>query len=384
MPFRLQNSKVHLTYKGHLDLANLLSFLNKLIPRGFKHYSLVHENGQEDLNQFVQAELGEPGNSGNNVSKDLDVGSTTTQRVVVTDLETVPSVVQYAHTHVLLEANAKITTKKCDFFDFEGVHPNIKLVLTVAHFLNCWKYHSKAPIKMLQSLNKPIFNGDDHSQIRACKSLAEACKLLGIVPKTVGDLVHLRKDQPEVEYLPMPIVNKTEWLYAWPEGWNCLFMTGASGIGKTRWVMDNCEHPLFVSHMEDLKRLKVHETDCIIFDDMLFKGIYTLEQCIQLCDVSFPRTIAVKYGSITIPAGLKRIFTSNREFEDCFPEDTYGALKRRVTIFRCVGKLYQDITYQNRVDPLEYLNGIEASVDCSEEVSPFATESYGSCSVVSF
>jgi len=371
MAFRLQNSKVHLTYKGHLDLPLLLAHLNKLVPMGFKYHSLVHENGQEDLNQFVIQELGSPLTSGNNAEANLPVQSAeilTTPRPAAMDTETVQSAVQYAHTHVLLEANKKIATKKANFFDFEGVHPNVKLVLSVTHFLNCWKYHSKAPIKLLQSLRKPVLCTDDFAAFRSAKSLSEACKIAGITVRSVADINLIRKDIEEVDHKPLPLTNKTDWLYDFPDG-SVVYITGASGIGKTRWVMDNFENALFVSHMEDLKRLKA-DHDCIVFDDMLFKGIYTLEQCIQLCDVSFPRTISVKYGSVTIPAGMRRIFTSNREFEDCFPEDTFGALRRRVTIFRCAGKLFQDVTYQNRVDPLETLR----APGISEHVVEMATD----------
>jgi len=355
MPFRLQNSKVHLTYKGHLDLELLLAHLNKLCPRGLKYYSLVHENGATELNQFVTQELGNVEENSTNAAlvTDLAPETSTIPIAVATDTSTAPSALAYAHTHVLFESCYKITTKKCNFFDFQSIHPNIKVVLSVTHFLNCWKYHSKAPIKLLQSITKPLFDNDDFSQIRACKSLAEACKLMGVTAKTVNDLVLIRRDEPEVRYLPLPIDNKTDWIYEFPTA-PVLFMTGASGIGKTRWVYDQFEHPLFVTNFEDLKKLKVGETDCIIFDDMIMKGKYSLEECIQLCDISFPRTINVKYGSVTIPAGMRRIFTSNKEFDEYFPEDTYGALRRRVTVFRAVGKLYADPP-EIHADPLDTL-----------------------------
>lgn len=101
-----------------------------------------------------------------------------------------------------------------------------------------------------------------------------------------------------------------------------LWLKGPAGIGKTQWALLWFENPLFVSHVDDLKLYNT-DYDGIIFDDINFKH-WPRESQISICDIEQPRTIHVRYGVVRIPAGTKKIFTSNVEI---FDED--DAIKRR-------------------------------------------------------
>lgn len=85
-------------------------------------------------------------------------------------------------------------------------------------------------------------------------------------------------------------------------------LVGPSGIGKTQFALSHFENPLVVSHIDDLKNLENH--DGIVFDDMDFCHWPVTAQ-IHLTDFDLPRSINVKYGVVTIPAGTKKMFTCN-------------------------------------------------------------------------
>lgn len=121
-----------------------------------------------------------------------------------------------------------------------------------------------------------------------------------------------------------------------------IIITGPSGIGKTRYALQHFEKPLMVSHIDDLKKLTGRH-DGIVFDDMSFRH-WPPQSCIHILDVEHGRSINVKYGTITIPAGMKRIFTSNNEFDNIFSENgnenERAAMMRRVYLLTLFDSLF--------------------------------------------
>jgi hypothetical protein len=99
--FVLKNQKLALTYKDHIDKDKLKQFLKKkvAIPDP-KYLECAHENGGADF-------------------------------------------VPYQHTHVLCDWGRPISTSDCRFFDYEGIHPNIKLITTRSHWAAWTKYIAK-------------------------------------------------------------------------------------------------------------------------------------------------------------------------------------------------------------------------------------------------
>jgi hypothetical protein len=114
-----------------------------------------------------------------------------------------------------------------------------------------------------------------------------------------------------------------------------IVLCGGSNLGKTCYAFAHFIRPLKIDHIDDLKKLKTHH-DGIIFDDMSFEH-WPPESCIHILDLSFDRTINVRYGTATIPAGLPRIFTTNKTFNTVFnfrcSNEQQQAMRRRSKIY---------------------------------------------------
>lgn len=106
-----------------------------------------------------------------------------------------------------------------------------------------------------------------------------------------------------------------------------LVLMGPSGIGKTNWALKHAPKPtLLVSHVDDLKKLsKRHKS--IIFDDVDFTHWPVTSQ-IHITDCAVPRTIHVRYGTVTIPNGIVKIFTCNNA---CLSWNNQ-AIRRRINL----------------------------------------------------
>jgi len=105
--FRLQNKRIHLTYKSHIPPEAWLSWISKIKSTPIEKYSIVHEKGD--------------------------------------------SVVPYEHTHILIDFGYSFQTRNSKFFDWknpngENMHPNIKIVKTAVHWKRSTIYHYKESI----------------------------------------------------------------------------------------------------------------------------------------------------------------------------------------------------------------------------------------------
>lgn len=85
---------------------------------------------------------------------------------------------------------------------------------------------------------------------------------------------------------------------------------GPSGTGKTEFCLAHFENPLFVTHMDGLKRFRKGFHDGIVFDDMSFLHM-PREAQIQITDMRQSRDIHVRYGTVTIPKGTKKVIACN-------------------------------------------------------------------------
>lgn len=361
MSFRYQGKKLHLTYKTHLPLQELLAFLlEKVGP--LEMYSLVHENGKVPEPVIPGVPTAAPSVVTADQSSALPMPASPCGQSIDANTTSGGTSVPYAHTHVLLQSKLKLSTRDPNYFDFAGIHPNWKPVATPKHFANTWDYHLKEPISRLCSKKTPgPMTSDQLTTLIEASSLAQAIQLAGVEVKTVSDLVHLRTSRETLPYQIPGIKDRKTWNLGFVRH-PMVLLTGASGTGKTRFALDHFEKPLLVSRMEDLKRLTPNH-DGIVFDDFSFAG-YTIEDCIHICDTEMPRTINVKHGSVTIPSMLPRIITSNKSFTELFPADPAGALARRVHIVTVSHKLWAD-------EPAEAQVHEEAMDAAVEEWGPF-------------
>jgi len=84
---------------------------------------------------------------------------------------------------------------------------------------------------------------------------------------------------------------------------------GASGIGKTQFALAHFDNPLFVSHIDDLKKFDGH--DGIVIDDMDFSNRYDREFQIHLIDTEHERSLHARHWNARRPANVPMIFTTN-------------------------------------------------------------------------
>lgn len=120
-----------------------------------------------------------------------------------------------------------------------------------------------------------------------------------------------------------------------------LLIYGSSNTGKTHFACHHFKNPLVVSHIDKLKHLSP-DNDGIVFDDMSFKH-WPVESVIHLLDAELSRDINVRYGTVTIPARVPKIFTHNHEnpfYNEDISDDQRAAIERRLTRCHVHNKLY--------------------------------------------
>lgn len=118
-------------------------------------------------------------------------------------------------------------------------------------------------------------------------------------------------------------------------------ITGPSGTGKTQFALAHFKNPLLVSHVDKLKTL-TPDHDGIVFDDMSFDH-WPVESVIHLLDTDCEREIHIRYGTVTIPANTKKIFTHNKKnpfYKFDTPDEQKVALERRYNRVEITDFLY--------------------------------------------
>jgi len=94
-----------------------------------------------------------------------------------------------------------------------------------------------------------------------------------------------------------------------------VILWGESGIGKTEFAKAHFENALIITRVGDLKEL-CEEHDGIIFDDMCFTHTHRCHQT-HLVENEHESDIHIPYTTAHIPAGTKKIFTTNVENGFC-------------------------------------------------------------------
>lgn len=109
-----------------------------------------------------------------------------------------------------------------------------------------------------------------------------------------------------------------------------ILLLGPAGCGKTTWAINNCIKPaLFCSHIDDLRKFRAGHHQSIIFDDVYFNDLSIGKQ-IALTDFDQPRSIHVRYGTVSLPQKILKIFTCND-----MPFTEHPAILRRLKIIKC-------------------------------------------------
>lgn len=96
--FNFQAVKAHFTYRGWCEFGRMRTFLDSFGE--IRALSMVHEEGHS-------------------------------------------TGVRYRHTHVAVCWKKKVRSKNARVFDFEGIHPHVKMIKNEQQWQNCVKYHTK-------------------------------------------------------------------------------------------------------------------------------------------------------------------------------------------------------------------------------------------------
>jgi len=309
--FRLSAQKVHFTYKGHLD-SKVIKTLFNLHCGGCKCLSIVHEKGDTDEENATP----------------------------------------YDHTHVAVWWKQKPDITNVRAFDIDGVHPHMQNKRSAQWFQHIvTKYHlghkTKAngkkyfiePVNLWQDGVEDIITNETLlATIIGAPSLEDAMLESGIMPKSVSDIVTIRREckrkaETEVEEcVDVKRFKEFEW-----DRKKALVLKGIANCGKTNWAISQFKNPLLICELDTLKEINKN-TDGLIFDEMLF-GHVPKQMQIYLTDMAFDRVIRTRHSNAMIPKGLPRIFTCN-EHEYVFGENPHESVTRRYEVLNIEEKMY--------------------------------------------
>lgn len=172
---------------------------------------------------------------------------------------------------------------------------------------------------------------DEHTEI--IKDIKDGMDIRSIITKYPGDYMkyHAAIDKIYALFARKPVPVKTgPWRWELPENFKwgeTLIIFGPINIGKTEWAKSLFPNPLFVSHIDMLKRYDPTYHGGIIFDDMSFTHLHR-DAVIALLDIDNVRSIHVRYGIAEIPANTKKIIVTN--LNDIVPPDETNAISRRM------------------------------------------------------
>lgn len=121
-----------------------------------------------------------------------------------------------------------------------------------------------------------------------------------------------------------------------------VLLAGKSNTGKTQFALSCFNNPLLIRHIDTLKTISP-DHDGLVFDDMSFRH-WPIEAVIHLLDTDCQSTINVRYGTVTIPANTRKIFTHNTTNpfydENTAPEEQQQAIERRLQRYNINKQLY--------------------------------------------
>lgn len=118
-----------------------------------------------------------------------------------------------------------------------------------------------------------------------------------------------------------------------------LFLTGASGTGKTEMIKSllsekyGKENVLRVTDLEGLRKLHTGSYAAVIFDDINV-DTRTAEEKISLIDVENASDVRILYNSVSLPAGMPRALLTNKDVASFFQFGVSFGSKEQVEAIR--------------------------------------------------
>jgi len=209
------------------------------------------------------------------------------------------------HYHAYLRSTNAVRTKNAAFFDFKGVHPNI---IEPRKSGLGWQQYCAKDKKYITNFYEPQLSKAlvylKHKTFEEAREYA-----LANMPQYLTHHAQIDNLYKKVKLMPKPVT--TPYVFTTPlvDLTKSAMFIGPTGVHKTSFAKAHFKNPLFVRNKQKLSDLRP-DHDGIIFDDMDFT-CFTDQEQIHLLDIEDESDINIKYGGITIPAGMPRIFTTN-------------------------------------------------------------------------
>lgn len=205
--FRFKNQKCMLTYRTHLNKEAYKTWLSeKLKGKKVKTIHLAHETGDKHHN--------------------------------------------YLHTHVVLDFGYQHQTTNVHWFDFEGIHPNVKKILTPTHWNNCLIYLSKEDPANAHLAKQDISNL--YEKILSFQTNREAYVNCVKRPSDFSG-VKLMRESVKVESKNKVNIPEDEYL-PWQKVFTKITKRQAGEYRVINWLIDErggCGKTKWCKHMED-------------------------------------------------------------------------------------------------------------------------------------
>lgn len=241
------------------------------------------------------------------------------------------------HFHAFYYADEKLETTNVRKFDFKGVHPNI-----IKSPGRPWQvYVSKAGDYVTNYFEEKT---SVYERALLCEGVAPALELIKSekprdfllygdrLRKNMEDHMQSKRRRPEPPSL-------SSWQISLVPDWRkALIFHGVPGIGKTRLAMTMGRNPLMIRHIDALRKMD-SMTDLLVFDDMNFSQ-WPRSSIIHLLDMEDDSPVHMRYTNVTIPAGMRRIFTTNEKDVMFGTHLDDPAVLRRVEIYIFQNKLF--------------------------------------------
>lgn len=235
------------------------------------------------------------------------------------------------HLHAAIQFTKKINSRTPTLFDIDNHHPNIQAIRNWPATLNYVRkdgefdeYDNRDDQTAHDNLFELAKTMDHNEYFQYCYEKKVPIGYADKAWRQVGDMFTVDESYviPEEATVRPDLMNID--LSGSEFDNRSIVLIGPSGAGKTIWAKHVAIKPaLFVTHSDGLRNLQPNHRS-IIFDDLSYLHV-PREAQISITDRFEPRQIHVRYGTVSVPAGIQKIFTAN---SDIFIQDP--AVDRRI------------------------------------------------------